>query len=159
MSRSLPVTVAVSSDAEAGAMGTPNPFDNKVIRMGFIRKVYAILSLQLIVTSVIISIFILIPELTEFAKSPKGQILIGATSILSMIIILVLVCCQNIARSHPTNMILLSVFTVLTGVSLAGTCVKYSLSPEDYIMAVLSLYLDAINLFLFILRITRGSRS
>jgi protein lifeguard len=29
---------------------------------------------------------------------------------------------------------------------------KYSISPEDYIMAALNLYVDIINLFLMILR-------
>ena len=35
---------------------------------------------------------------------------------------------------------------------------KYSLSPEEYIFAALSLYLDIINLFLYILRIIGAAR-
>ena len=35
---------------------------------------------------------------------------------------------------------------------------KYSISPEEYIFAALNLYLDIINLFLFILTIVQGSR-
>ena len=35
---------------------------------------------------------------------------------------------------------------------------KYSVSPEEYIFAALNLYLDIINLFLFILRIIGSSR-
>ena len=35
----------------------------------------------------------------------------------------------------------------------------YSLSPEEYIFASLNIYLDVINLFLYILMIVGGSRS
>ena len=36
---------------------------------------------------------------------------------------------------------------------------QYSLSPEEYVFASLNLYLDVINLFLYILMIVGGSRS
>ena len=35
---------------------------------------------------------------------------------------------------------------------------KYSLSPEEYVFAALSLYLDIINLFLYILMIIGAAR-
>ena len=35
---------------------------------------------------------------------------------------------------------------------------KYSVSPEEYIFAALNLYLDILNIFLFILRIFGSSR-
>jgi len=35
---------------------------------------------------------------------------------------------------------------------------KYSLSPEEYIFAALNLYLDIINLFMFILSIVGAAR-
>ena len=35
---------------------------------------------------------------------------------------------------------------------------KYSISPEEYIVAALNLYLDIINLFLYILMIVGGGR-
>ena len=35
---------------------------------------------------------------------------------------------------------------------------KYSISPEEYIMAALNLYLDIINLFLYILMLVGGGR-
>jgi len=36
---------------------------------------------------------------------------------------------------------------------------KYSLSPEEYVFAALSLYLDIINMFLYILSIVGAARS
>jgi len=35
---------------------------------------------------------------------------------------------------------------------------KYSISPEDYIMAALNLYVDIINLFLMILRLVGAAK-
>ena len=35
---------------------------------------------------------------------------------------------------------------------------KYSLSPEEYIFAALNLYLDIINLFMYLLAIFGGNR-
>ena len=36
---------------------------------------------------------------------------------------------------------------------------KYALDPEEYIFAALNIYLDVINLFMYILMIVGGSRS
>ena len=36
---------------------------------------------------------------------------------------------------------------------------KYALDPEEYVFASLNIYLDVINLFLYILMIVGGSRS
>ena len=36
---------------------------------------------------------------------------------------------------------------------------KYALDPEEYVFASLNIYLDVINLFLYILMIVRGSGS
>lgn len=36
---------------------------------------------------------------------------------------------------------------------------KYSLSPEEYIFAALSLYIDIVNIFMYILMIIGESRS
>ena len=36
---------------------------------------------------------------------------------------------------------------------------KYSLSPEEYIFAALNLYLDIINIFMYLLGIIGSSRS
>ena len=35
---------------------------------------------------------------------------------------------------------------------------QYALSPEEYVFAALNLYLDIINLFLFILRIVAAAK-
>lgn len=39
--------------------------------------------------------------------------------------------------------------------SISGGNHKYSISPEEYVFAALNLYLDIIQLFLYLLRILR----
>ena len=54
-------------DQEAGGYGgmSPDSFGDKAVRLGFIRKVYAILSAQLAVTLAIIGVF-MIPSVQKF---------------------------------------------------------------------------------------------
>jgi FtsH-binding integral membrane protein len=39
-----------------------------------------------------------------------------------------------------------------------GGKLKYSISPEDYVLAALNIYLDIINLFLMILRLVSAAK-
>ena len=46
-----------AADPESGYGGLSDSFSEKSVRLGFIRKVYSILSVQLVVTMAIIGIF------------------------------------------------------------------------------------------------------
>lgn len=232
-------------DEEEGFAGDFSGFDDKAIRHGFIRKVYSILLVQLLVTIGIMAIFMYVPGVKEFSYANAWLMIVAM--VLTFVLLIVLACCPNVRRSYPTNMILLGLFTLLEAfmlgvvsshydtdavlmaagitavVSLSLTifafqtkwdftmfggilfvflivlfcfgllCAiiqnryatlayasigalifaaylvfdtqlmmggkhKYSISPEEYIFAALNLYLDIINLFLFILTIVQGSR-
>lgn len=52
-----------------------------------------------------------------------------------------------------------SLYIVYDTQLMMGGSHKYSLDPEEYVFASLNLYLDVINLFLYILMIVGGSRS
>ncbi|GFR88654.1 protein lifeguard 1 [Elysia marginata] len=54
--------------------------------------------------------------------------------------------------------LIFSVYLVFDTQLMLGGKHKYALSPEEYIFAALNLYLDIINLFLFILSIIGNSR-
>jgi len=51
-----------------------------------------------------------------------------------------------------------SMYLVFDTQLMLGGKHKYSISPEDYITASLNLYIDIINLFLMILRLTGAAR-
>lgn len=54
--------------------------------------------------------------------------------------------------------LLFSVYLVYDTQLMMGGKHKYSISPEEYIFAALNLYLDIVNIFLFILTIIGASR-
>ena len=54
--------------------------------------------------------------------------------------------------------LIFSMYLVYDTQMMVGGKHKYSISPEDYIFAALNLYLDIINIFLYILTIIGASR-
>merc|ERR1712045_453911 len=51
------------------------------------------------------------------------------------------------------------IFSLYDTQLMVGDSHKYSLSPEEYVFAALNLYLDIINLFMYILSIIGNSRN
>ncbi|CAG5130565.1 unnamed protein product [Candidula unifasciata] len=220
-------------------------FSEKNVRLGFIRKVYAILFIQIGITAAMISLFLFVDEVKHYSNSNPWMWILAF--VLTFVILIVLACCPDFRRQSPINMILLMAFTLCEGfllgavsshygrdevlmavgitalVALALTifafqtrwdftmmggmlfvlvivlicfgllCAiipsrvlnivyasigalifsaylvvdtqlmlggkhQYSLSPEEYIFAALNLYLDIVNLFIFILSIIGSSR-
>lgn len=233
------------NDEESAFAGGYTGFDDTAVRHGFIKKVYGILLVQLLVTIGIMCIFMYIPGVKEFSIANSWLMIVAM--VLTFVLLIVLACCPNVRRSYPTNFILLGLFTLLeafmlgvisshyetdavlmaagiTAVVSLGLTIfafqtrwdftmmggllfvflivlicfgllcaiiqnkyatlayasigalifaaylvfdtqlmmggkhKYSISPEEYIFAALNLYLDIINLFLFILTIVQGAK-
>jgi len=236
--------------AYAGAYGSDNAgfqsFSDKAVRRGFIRKVYGILMLQLILTGGIIGAFMGIEPLRLYTM--RNQWIYWCAFGVMLVCMIAMVCCEGARRKAPTNFIFLGVFTAAEGLMLGSVCVyfqadavliavgicaavtlaltlfafqtkidftncggmlcalvmilmiagflmiflpynkyamigygsagalifslyivydtqlmmggkhKYSLSPEEYVFASLNLYLDIINLFLYILMIIGAAR-
>lgn len=221
-------------------------FTEKSIRRAFIRKVYAILMCQLLVTMGFISLFVF-HEGTKMWARRNGWLFWVAFAIV-FVCLIVMACCENVRRQAPMNFIFLGIFTIaesfLLGITssvyaadavmmavgiTAAVCLaltlfafqtkwdftvmggallcavvilfifgivaiflpgnrivtlvyaslgalifslylvydtqlmmggkhKYSISPEEYIFAALNLYLDIINIFLYILTIIGVAR-
>merc|ERR1719188_254511 len=55
--------------------------------------------------------------------------------------------------------IIFSLYIIYDTQLMVGGSHKYSLSPEEYVFAALNLYLDIINLFMYILQIIGNSRN
>ncbi|XP_076333001.1 protein lifeguard 1-like [Tachypleus tridentatus] len=102
--------------------GIENAFSEKAIRMGFIRKVYGILMVQLAVTVGFICLFIFEPKVNHFARSHVE--LVWVALVLVFIMMIVLVCCDKVRRTFPVNLICLMVFTLLESF-LLGTTASY----------------------------------
>jgi len=222
-------------------------FSEKSIRMAFIRKVYAILMVQLLVTFGFVALFVLNEDVKGWSRANPG--FFYAALGITLVLTIALACCEGVRRKAPGNFICLAIFTIaegfvlgtfssafnansvvlavgittviclaltafsfqtkwdFTGMGMAlfvalivlmlfglltiflprssypilhivyaslgallfsfyliydtqlmlGGNHKYSISPEEYIFAALNLYLDIINIFMYILSIL-GSR-
>jgi len=235
-------------EAAPDGFGFPGQgFEDKAVRRGFIKRVYSILMVQLVITAVIISVFLFVDSVKGFVQ--QNRWFMWTSWGVALACVIVLACCQSVRRTFPHNFVVLGVFTLcegcmlgtitsfyevdavliavgitagvtlgltlfafqtkidftgcgaalfamliiliiasiilaflpaskykMIGLGAAGAVVfslylvydtqlmmggkhKYSLSPEEYIFAALNIYLDVINLFMYILMIVGGSRS
>ncbi|TRY70035.1 hypothetical protein TCAL_13291 [Tigriopus californicus] len=163
----------------------------KHIRMGFLRKVYSLLGMQLAITTVIASICLFTPVIKEFVHSNPWLLMVAFVAALGLLIAL------HVKRKEtPINLILLGAFIKYsdigafflyaglwllilagfmqlivggrvadTGLAVVGALlfcgfiifdthmIMTRVSPEEYIMATIELYLDIVNLFIEILKI------
>jgi protein lifeguard len=88
----------------------------KMMRLGFIRKVYGILSLQLAITVAFMSLAF-IPSFKSFLQN--NPVYFWIALVLSLIIILPLVCFKKLARGVPQNYIFLFAWTLCESYMLA----------------------------------------
>jgi len=89
---------------------------NKIIRMGFIRKVYSILSIQLFIT-VCLSSLAFEESVNKFLKTNIHLFYVFLA--ISLIILLVLMCFKSVARKVPINYILLFAWTLCESYMIA----------------------------------------
>ena len=227
-------------DEETNQLLNEKSFMYKPSRLAFVRRVYGILSIQLLFTTLVCILFMTVDSIKNFIQGPNGHVLLFTSFIGSFGVLIALMCC-NLGRKYPHNIICLSLFTIFnsymlgvvtsyydtnTVVLAAGaTCLvtfsltmysiltkrdfttiggglmtmlvilifmgimsafipdqtynliysglgalvfsvyiihdtqliiggenkKYQIAPDDYVLAALTLYLDIINLFLYLL--------
>lgn len=92
-------------------------FSSKEVRMGFIRKVYSILSVQLLVTVAFICFFTYHKDTNAWAKK-GGVVLMFAALGASIVSLCTLACCGGVRRKFPANFICLAIFTLAQSVVL-----------------------------------------
>lgn len=112
--------------------GTWTGFSDRAIRQAFIRKVYAILLVQLAFTLGVISIFIFVDKVKRFVK--ENMYIYTISYVCFLAVYIALVCCGNLRRKWPTNIIMLSIFTVTMSYML-GTISSFH-DTKIVIMAV-----------------------
>jgi len=89
-------------------------------RIGFLRKVYSILSIQVALTSAICCLFI-----TNEATKAFVQSHIDFVPMISFVTIGVLIWLHVQRKNYPTNFFLLAAFTVLQAISVGAICTLY----------------------------------
>eukprot|EP00745_Piridium_sociabile_P002445 TRINITY_DN114952_c0_g1_i1.p1 TRINITY_DN114952_c0_g1~~TRINITY_DN114952_c0_g1_i1.p1 ORF type:complete len:305 (+),score=28.24 TRINITY_DN114952_c0_g1_i1:81-995(+) len=109
----------------ADAAGTPLSSDMPVsIRHGFIRKVYAILTAELVVTAAIAAAIAQSTAAQSFVA--RNRWIMFAAMFVSFGVLIALSCCQKVARSFPLNFILLAVLALAKGFLLGIITIRYN---------------------------------
>ncbi|XP_051976749.1 protein lifeguard 4-like [Xyrauchen texanus] len=101
------------------------------IRMDFLRKVYTILSLQIIVTTAVSALFMLCNPIKTFVHESPILVLISAIG--SLILLLALAVYRH---KHPINLYLLFGFTLLESLSVATavTFYEYAIVLQAFVL-------------------------
>ncbi|KAM6985425.1 protein lifeguard 4 [Aplochiton taeniatus] len=90
------------------------------IRMDFLRKVYTILSLQIILTTATSALFMFCDTIKDFVHASPAVVLVSAIG--SLVLLLALAVYRH---QHPVNLYLLFAFTLLEAVSVATALTFY----------------------------------
>lgn len=89
---------------------TNSGFEDKSIRQAFIRKVFMVLTVQLMVTFSFVAVFTFVDDAKLFVRrNPWTYYVSYAIFFVSLI---VLSCCGDFRRKHPWNLIALSILTL-----------------------------------------------
>ncbi|XP_068145824.1 protein lifeguard 1 [Drosophila tropicalis] len=107
-------------------------FNDQSIRKGFIRKVYGILLVQLLVTCGVIALFIYHEPTKLFVR--ENQYVLGVAMVANIIVMLSMACCETARRSFPLNFICLGFFTVTMSLLLGAVASR--LDSQDVLIAV-----------------------
>jgi len=96
-------------DEETGGF-TSRGFDNDDIRRTFVKKVFLILGIQLLITFGTVCLFTFHEGTKNFIQANSWTYYIAYVFFFSIYI--ALVCCESVRRKHPQNLIFLGIFTV-----------------------------------------------
>lgn len=122
-------------------------FSEKAIRLGFIRKVYGILFVQLLITFGIVAIFTFVEVVKEFTS--KTPALFWAAFGLTFAMVIVLGCCGDIRRKFPHNYIALFIFTLCEAYLLGTAAATFSTTAVAVAIVVTLVIVLALTLFAF----------
>ncbi|XP_067687208.1 protein lifeguard 1-like [Haliotis asinina] len=124
-----------------------NSFSEKSVRLGFIRKVYGILTCQIVVTIGIMSLFLYIPAVHEYSRHHAWMWYLALA--LTIVALIALACCENVRRQFPTNIILLGVFTICEGFLLGTVASHYDKDAVLIAVGVTAVVTVSLTLFAF----------
>ena len=93
------------------------------IRRAFIRKVYGILCVQLLVTMAIITPFMYHEPLKNYVR--RSNTIYWISMVITLVCIIAMACCEGVRRKFPTNIIFLGVFTAAEGFMLGSLAARF----------------------------------
>jgi len=116
------------------------------IRNGFIRKVYGILSAQLLLTAAVAAPLVKDGEVRTWIHS-HGESLVIGVSVLNIVLICAMACCRTATRSFPTNYIMLFAFTATEGFLVGVICSAYTVDSVLYAVIATGILVGALTVY------------
>ncbi|KAF3947468.1 hypothetical protein ACB098_10G073300 [Castanea mollissima] len=109
------------SDVEAGARPLyPMMLESPELRWAFIRKIYSILTVQLLVTIAVAATVVSVPPISLFFVSSGAGLALYIVLIITPFIVLCPLFYYH--QKHPVNYVLLGIFTVSLAFAVGLTC-------------------------------------
>ncbi|XP_048558598.1 protein LIFEGUARD 2-like isoform X2 [Triticum urartu] len=114
-------TSAGTGTAPAPAQGLyPGMAESPELRWALIRKIYVILSLQLLLTAVVAAVVVKVRAIPHFFISSYAGLGVYISILILPFIVLCPLYCYR--QKHPVNLLLLGVFTVAISFAVGMTC-------------------------------------
>ncbi|XP_030766158.1 protein lifeguard 1-like isoform X3 [Sitophilus oryzae] len=107
-------------------------FNDQTIRRGFIRKVYSILMVQLLITFGFVALFCFHEPTKKFVHNTPSLFIIAL--VVMLVAMITLACCGEVRRKAPVNYVMLFIFTIAEGFLLGVSASTYA--PDAVLMAV-----------------------
>ncbi|XP_015199800.1 fas apoptotic inhibitory molecule 2b isoform X2 [Lepisosteus oculatus] len=130
-----------------GEMLTEFSWDDKNIRRIFIRKVYTILMIQLLITVAIVALFTFCEPVRIYIQSNPGWY--WASYAVFLVTYLTLSCCPGPRRQFPWNLILLAVFTLSMASMMAFVSSYYNTKSVILCLGITALVCLSVTIFSF----------
>lgn len=133
----MPTVIVVSGQAAAPYSSAPQPEGyaeraQRIVRQGFIRKVYTLLFLQLLVTFGFVAIFTFVDQVRMGVQRNPAVLIVAI--VLSLVFLFALMCFPKIAKRWPVNVLCLAGFTLTEGYLIGA--IASSTGSDAVILAV-----------------------
>lgn len=115
------------------------------LRLGFIRKVYGILTVQLLLTTAVAGFVMFTPGVKETLAGMPG--LLTITSLLPLIGMIPLYCYRY---SHPLNLVFLGVWTLCLSTTVGMICTQYSGLIVFQAILITAVVTSALTIYTFV---------
>ncbi|XP_011484326.1 protein lifeguard 1-like [Oryzias latipes] len=129
---------------EAPSESTPlvssSSFEDKAVRRGFVRKVFGLLTLQLLFTFSAVSVFTFSPVVKKAVQTNHWAY--RGSFILFAVVVVTLILCDSLRRRHPWNLSGLVVVT-LSGSYMVGTVASFHNTSTVVITMAVTLVISA----------------
>eukprot|EP01134_Creolimax_fragrantissima_P005977 CFRG5977T1 len=144
---SVDVNGSVSNEEDDTFKVDPSVWEDKNIRLGFVRKVYTILSMMLLMTCGIISAMIYTPAIKDWVIQNSWVNVVAI--IVALVILIILACTPGLARKSPQNFILLFLFTLFEAIAVGVICCFYDVEEVMIAFGITCVVCIGVTLFAF----------